>query len=605
MLRALFHGLGVAALALGLAACGSIEVKPAEGGARGFAVHAHIPADLTAALARAPACCTSLAQLPYQNLAREGRVSLDIGVDAPAFTFDSGKSFFAAYRITDLPRPARLELTSYRSAGPGSLAHVFPDAQQLVFEPTVLVLDEHFQVQQRITAGTPGKGCETQWAEPVFTLPLTLTAPRSQAAYLVVMTSKEALQREGQTVCALVRHGMSPIGQLKLRVETLQFDDPPLQVLVPGHWFADAQEVADIGLLRHMTSEPVLLALGGSGLQVLEGNKGRYAPRLTLPYTQIVRVAPGQWGPRQRYLFVSALGASGEGDGAPRHFIFDAVDPLEPAGPNLEQAMALLAARIAPDRLRESVAWRVAAGAPVVEIGGPGASSRIGQAAASGGVLAAFPCGLCQMGGCTPEMLVSCAGLFTVGAVLGGLTGGLHESVAGPRGLSPATREALQSLIDAERKTGMAPARLAQCLAAALGAAASGPWRDQGRSATNSVPDTADAAAPEWNSRLQARGATHAAEVTLTRIALLPQEPAPAGDPAAAPLHLRIEAQVRMTDLATGRSRTAAADWTSDAYPPAEWTAADAGRVSSTLAQACGALAQHIVKAGEKAWARR
>jgi len=595
------RGLGVWLLAVGLVACGSVEVKPAEGGARGFEVHAHIPPELSAALARAPDCCGSLAQLPYQDLAREGRLSIDIGIDAPAFTFDSGKSFFAAYRIANLPRPARLELASYRSAGPGSLAHLFPEAQQLVFEPTVLVLDEHFQIQQRITAGPPGKGCELQVAEPVYTLPLTLSAPPSQAAYLVVMTSKEALQRQGQTVCALVRHGMSPIGQLKLRVETVQFNDPPLQVLVPGHWFADAQEVADIGLLRHMTSEPVLLALGGTALQVLEGNKGRYTPRVTLPYTQIVRVAPGQWGTRQRYMFVSALGLAGDGGAAVRHFIFDAVDPLEPAGPTLEQVTALVAARITPDRQRETVAWRVAAGEPVVEIGGPGASSRLGQAAAAGGMLAAFPCGLCQMGGCTPEMLVSCAGLFAVGAVLGGLTGGVHEAMAGPPGLPDATRQSLQGLIDAERKAGMAPARLAQCLAAAL----PGQWRDQGRTATSLLQDHTAAAAPEWNARLKAQGTTHAAEAALTRIALLPQGPAPAGDPATAPLHLRIEAHVRMTDLASGHSRTATVDWTSEAHPPAEWTAEGAQRVAGAVSQACGALARQIVNAGERAWTRR
>ena len=609
MWRTLLRGLGYWLLAIGVVACGSTEVKPADGGVHLFELHARVPDELTAALARAPECCTLLANLPYQDLAHEGQLTVNIGVDAPAFTFENGKSFFAAYRIAGMSRPARIELSSFRSAGPGSLAQVIPEAQQLVFEPTLLVLDEQFQVRQRVNAGAPLKGCETQWAAPVFTLPLTLAEQPSEAAYLVVMTTRDSLQRVGREVCGVRRHGMSPIGRLKAQVETLQFTDPPLQALLPGRWHADAQEVDDIGLLSHMTAEPALLVLGGTSLQVLEGRKGRYTPRVTIPYSAIVRVASGQWGPRERYLFVSTLGLPGEAHATARHFIFDAVDPLAPAGPSLEQAMALLAANITPDRVTETVAWRVLPGEPVLEVGGPGTPERIGQAAFTGGAFAALPCGLCQIGACTPEVLASCAALFTMGAVIGGLTAGLQESLARSPGLPDATRQQLWASIDLQRRAGVGKDRMAQCLSAELVRPPKVVWRDQGRTAFPVMRDFATLA-PGTPAQTGAAGSAsrevdYTAEATVTRISLLPESGAPKGDAETRRLRLGLDVEIHLTDRHSGKRRSTTVSWSSPPHSPVEWTAADSALVSNTAAQGCQELARLIVNAGEKAWARR
>jgi len=73
-----------------------------------------VPPDELKALAQAKPCCASLAELPFRPIEREGLIKLEIGSDSPAFVFDSGKSFFAAFRLPDWPRPLALHL---RTAG--------------------------------------------------------------------------------------------------------------------------------------------------------------------------------------------------------------------------------------------------------------------------------------------------------------------------------------------------------------------------------------------------------------------------------------------------------------------------------------------------------
>ena len=151
---------------MGLSACGSIEWRPVADSRWKQEPHALVAAPVTQALAQAPDCCQTLRDLPLQDLRLGGPWSVDIGTDAPAHRFESGKSFFAAFRLADLPRPARIEVASYRSAEPGSWWQtLMPDARQAVLRPTALLLDASFRVVRRIDAWLPRSDCTQHWSE--------------------------------------------------------------------------------------------------------------------------------------------------------------------------------------------------------------------------------------------------------------------------------------------------------------------------------------------------------------------------------------------------------------------------------------------------------
>lgn len=80
----------------------------------------------------AQVCCTSLRDLPYTPLPVDFSGNVVIDRSAPAFQFDSGKSFFRAF---ELPLDSRsFEIRLYSEAG------------KTVLAPSAMLLDSHFRV---------------------------------------------------------------------------------------------------------------------------------------------------------------------------------------------------------------------------------------------------------------------------------------------------------------------------------------------------------------------------------------------------------------------------------------------------------------------------
>lgn len=86
-----------------------------------------------AGLAAAPVCCRSLGDMAWQALPAGSAVPVLFDDKATAFEFDTGKSYFAAFRLPAIDRPAVLKvgfwprLTMGPSAGPVLPQVVFLD----------------------------------------------------------------------------------------------------------------------------------------------------------------------------------------------------------------------------------------------------------------------------------------------------------------------------------------------------------------------------------------------------------------------------------------------------------------------------------------------
>jgi len=567
-----------------IAGCASVDIRPGGEGTALFETHARIPAELSGALAQAPACCNALATLPYAPLDRAGTQSLTIGPASPAYPFDSGKSFFAAYRIAELKRPAEVVVASQRSAEPGSVLQQWPDFRMLAFEPSLLVLDDQFRVRRRIPAAPPDEACATQAFADVFSAQLDLVEPPTDAAYLIVLTTAEALARDGQRVCGVVRHGLSPVGSLRLNVTGIEIDDTQLHFRVPVSWHPGVRGADTLGLFGSLVDESGWLWLGERGLHFLTRDGDVLRPQLSLPYSAL-RLALSDTTQHPATLVVAS-----EDRGTLR---FDGFVAAPAARDALTAAATWLASQVSPARMDESIAISVADTVPAiaVEAGSSGFLARLSDAALLGGSLVALPCALCQTGACTPELLLSCAALFSTGAVAGGVVASGQELLARSQGRSHGPAEVPTNAATAlHNAPALDAAALRTCLQAEPTLYEAAPWRDQG---LTGHPQLRPAAAP----------LAPALQVTLEHIVFMPEGASPA-DVDELPVRLHLSGHwdwVRTRGAAPQRLPLA---WQSAVYPLRAWLGESPPVLRNTLDTACREIAAQTLATAQAQWRR-
>lgn len=602
------QGLGMLLTAL-LCGCGSVDVRHKSGETLAFETHLAVPVSVVRQLEDAPVCCTSLADLPYQDLAADGERRLEIGETGPAFAFPDGKSFFAAFRLSGLRRPAMIELASYRSAEPGSLGKLIPDLRQLVFAPQVLILDDKFQVRRTLRPGKPLADCAINPYMDVYRLHVDLAESSAEASYMVILTTGEFLKQDGLPVCGVVRHGLSPIGNLALRISSLDFKDGQARLRSSWKWYPEKNGAREIGLLSDLFQEPGLLVLGDHALHFFNGTGGRYAEALSIPYERMVSVKAGT--PPAGASHQVVIGALAErGNDIVHHTFLSWPIQGEPvlAPGTVEDRLAGL---VRPNMLVEKIGFSVAKLDPEVEFMSSGNTpmARLGKAAMTGGVATAFPCGLCQTGACTPDMLASCAALFSVGAVVGGVIGAGQEVLnaigsSSPPDNSRAARDSITPLVKAARGRKFDQGALTKCLRQELDRLGPAAWHDQGRTGLPSVIPAPAAPALDSAARashLKPLGYQYGAESFIAHIAMVPIQGVAASDDAVA---LRIAAEVRLSTASGSQAATTSITWTSKSHGLKAWSAPAAGLAEEVLQQACRDLANQIVAAGREYWLR-
>lgn len=542
-----------------LTACSSVEFRPVEGSSWNFEMHTIIPRAVKKSFEQAPDCCSSLSKLPYEDLSEAGRKSISISVDSPAHWFDSGKSFFAAYRIVDLPRPALIEVTSKITDLSSPVEKMFIQLPHAVFQPTIVLLNESFEVVRRVNALVPRPQCVNVVGEPAFNLSVLVSESPKEVAYIVLLTSNESLSRQGQVVCGKMRDEMSPVGDLQIQTRVLPSDDSPLRMGVPMVWYPNVRRRKDIGFWQSIYPKDGLLAFGHTALHILESDGARYRQILSIPYANLVRISVDGESGRSGFLSVTSIQENNAPDhrGMLRHDGFVIASELTEKKSALIQLTDSLTAQLAPNTVQQSIAWRVLPKAPLMVVEG-GSASRIGQAAGVGAGIVGFPCLICQIG-CPPEALLSCTALWGVGALLGGTVGVVKEMFS-DSSVEPADR----TLIDALAAGGpqLSPIGLEKCLDPEIELSNLVPWQDSGLSAQSILVSGAMASG---NLEDSAKGADYLSDVEVRQLALVNASDKKSAESGALWL-LRINAQLDLTERISGRRMTRSVNWSSETY---------------------------------------
>lgn len=570
----------------------------------------HVPPALTEQLEKSEPCCRSLAELPYQPIDRQGSVDVAIGNDAPSFAFTTGKSRFAAFRLPDWPRPLSIRLDSYSMAEPGGLGNVIPELRGLIFHPVVLILDGRFRVVQSHEGFHGRPECRTNRFFPALSGEFEIDAPPAEAAYLVIMTSDAWRKEQGAIICGATVHGFSPIGKLELTIGSLGFGDGRIAYRGPYYWFRNAHGSDDVGFFSGMFGDSGMLLVTGDGIHYVEWTRQGYVERWSVANERLVSVNTDDSSfSRNRLLVIGIAGA------VPGEIEYHTFSPQAHSVPAMVEAQ--LQQRIRPGRVVEKLGMATADVPPalnVVESRQPSpAMRRIGDSAMRGGVIVAMPCGICQVGGCTPELLAPCAALFAVGSLVGGVVGIGSEIVGGEASKKtvPDHSEISPPLVamPGESAAQVAGTHFQQCLTTRLRGSSgnhtnsTASWVSQGRRAeVDEIPweGPADGAALGYRAA-QRNGYRFVAESRIEAVDLL-AEGLPGQAVTEMPVRLQIVGKVRFLDLSRRISRNLPLKWQSDPRSWAEWSANIAGMLESTLAQACESIARQIVEQTEASW---
>lgn len=572
-----------------------------------------VPEQLTTRLEQAPVCCAALSDLPYQSIPKQGRRQVEIGDTSPAFLFDTGKSRFAAFRLPAWPRPLTLGVDSYRTDVPGGLGRLISELRGLIFHPVMLILDEHFQVNQVIDRFQSDDACRSNAFMPALSASLDIETPPEQSAYLVILTSDALRNETGRTLCGGKLHGFSPVGKLDITLGSLGFGDGKVAYKGPFVWYRNANGREDVGVFSGMFREPGTLLITGDGVHYVEWTGKGYVERFSASHDRLVSVkVDSVISGRNNDLLV--LGIAGEAAGQVHHHTFATTRASSASEPE-----ALIEQHIGKHWFTEKIGLVMLDTPPAVEIldnkPDSGAAGRIGESAVAGGVVLAAPCALCAAGPCPPEALAPCAALFTVGAAVGGIVGIGNELLGGglktvpqpPRipataafDTVPAVQAAFDSLVGGQALQKCILRHLPRNEAGEAGKAA---WSSQGRRA-DLVQIALDRDHGDTESRyrhLNEEGFSHVVEGHIARLSLVPQG-IPGQAVADMPVRLRFEAGFRFIDLYRQRERQVAVGWQTEPHSWSEWSAGDRRNLNESLAEGCNVLARKIVEEAEKAW---
>ena len=124
-------------------------------------------------LDKAAVCCTSMHEFKFVPISISEEKQVTLGAESPAFVFESGKSFFAAYKLPSWSAPYQIRA----EAGGGN-------ARGGVFSPSALTLDSEFKVKRRFNVAQGSTN-----ARPGI-VHIFVNERDKQEQYLVLFTAK-------------------------------------------------------------------------------------------------------------------------------------------------------------------------------------------------------------------------------------------------------------------------------------------------------------------------------------------------------------------------------------------------------------------------------
>lgn len=196
-----------AAVLLGLFATSCATVRPLDAAKR--------------ELATAAECCASYAQFYFEPLNFSETESITINRESPAFQFDTGKSYFKAFRLPVTDKSYVIIIQSY------FIEDTTRSGASFVFSPAVMFLDAGYSVTRRLDKGfyaAIDAGGSLSKARLETEIPIN---PRSAAEKFVVIYTTAALL-EKATILKVYKYAQygtieddyplpnAPVGELKV-----------------------------------------------------------------------------------------------------------------------------------------------------------------------------------------------------------------------------------------------------------------------------------------------------------------------------------------------------------------------------------------------------
>ena len=136
-------------------------------------------------------CCESMSQFRYDPLAEGEGARFNLDASSTAFNFESGKSYFKAFRLPEKTLPYRIKITSFALGETINKAHIF--------YPQVALLDDRFAIVRQSApgdfilskAGFKEAASET-WGVPVK-IEGSVLVNNPDAKYVLVFTTQKLM----------------------------------------------------------------------------------------------------------------------------------------------------------------------------------------------------------------------------------------------------------------------------------------------------------------------------------------------------------------------------------------------------------------------------
>ena len=313
-------------------------------------------------------CCASLAELSYRPLEAGANVQVDFGPDAPRFSFDSGMSPVAAFRLPASSRPLMIDVVSHQVAGPGLLEQMylpFLHREATAFNPTVLILDSRFRIRRSVSAQGITVYCnltDVAGGGPIVEMHVPVSEPATDAAYLVLATTDAQRARTSDTLCKDVPLVYGDLARIEVTLHAPEFGDGQVVLDAAAGWYPDRR---DLGVWNEIVTgfkDPIRgrLVLGDQRLAYYRYHGGAMQRQFDMPVERVVVANALTTEPK-----TLAVAIAGEPPHALTWHAF--VFPSEVRAPDAQPGdfERELRQRIHPDRVVMHVGFAVRAWSPI------------------------------------------------------------------------------------------------------------------------------------------------------------------------------------------------------------------------------------------------
>jgi hypothetical protein len=141
----------------------------------------------------APVCCRSFSEFSFEELRSGESKSFDLNEESPAFVFDTGKSYFKAFRLPPSSAPYRVTVRSYILGNDLRSAYIFIPQASLLNDRYEVVRNIDFRYLRLEKAGFAETAKETWGIMRKLEGYIDVNAEKREERFLVIYTTEKLL----------------------------------------------------------------------------------------------------------------------------------------------------------------------------------------------------------------------------------------------------------------------------------------------------------------------------------------------------------------------------------------------------------------------------